>query len=245
MPMDRMAVEVFSSLNRSAPLKGKAENWASSAHLRVTKTFKTSHFSGLPPGLQKPDWPLSWSHHSAGAGPCPGWGPSMVWPGAHPCSLGVQGYSAKAHLPGPLQTLPHSHPHPLAPFRTWCGRQEAVVACMVWTPWQLLSQLFFWLLHVPCGILVPGPGMETGPWQWRCLTTQLPGNSKLLIRKSISSIKFNLISAQPCIKLLFLLKTFIPLSHCSKIFPLLFLVVLIPYLNFNPQILKILISSEN
>ena len=28
-------------------------------------------------------------------------------------------------------------------------------------------------------------------------------------------------------------------------FPLLFLVVLIPYLNFNPQILKILISSEN
>ena len=39
--------------------------------------------------------------------------------------------------------------------------------------------LFFWPHRVACRILVPWPGNEPGPWQWkhRVLTTGLSGNS--------------------------------------------------------------------
>ena len=38
---------------------------------------------------------------------------------------------------------------------------------------------FFWLCHLACRILVPWPGTEPGPQQWKCrvLTTGPPGNS--------------------------------------------------------------------
>ena len=38
---------------------------------------------------------------------------------------------------------------------------------------------FFWPCGMADGILVPPPGIETGPWQWKCwvLTTGPPGNS--------------------------------------------------------------------
>ena len=36
--------------------------------------------------------------------------------------------------------------------------------------------------HAPWGILVPGPGIEPGPWQWKCgiLTTGPSGNSPII-----------------------------------------------------------------
>ena len=49
--------------------------------------------------------------------------------------------------------------------------------------WQSLSTspFFFWLYHAACRILVPQPGIEPKPQQWKCqvLTTGLPGNSLL------------------------------------------------------------------
>ena len=40
---------------------------------------------------------------------------------------------------------------------------------------------FFFFFAKPCGILIPWPGTEPGPWLWkyRVLTTRLPGNSRL------------------------------------------------------------------
>ena len=40
---------------------------------------------------------------------------------------------------------------------------------------------FFWLRHMACRILVPCPGTEPRPQQWKCqvLTTGPPGNSQL------------------------------------------------------------------
>ena len=41
--------------------------------------------------------------------------------------------------------------------------------------------LLFWMHHATCGILVPWPGAESGPWQWKhgALITAPPGNSPL------------------------------------------------------------------
>ena len=74
---------------------------------------------------------------------------------------------------------------------------------------------FFWLCSRTCGILVPPPGIEPGPWQWklRVLTTGLPGNSlKLrfnlciwkyvydcLSYQLVSSIKADIVSFVLCI----------------------------------------------
>ena len=52
---------------------------------------------------------------------------------------------------------------------------------------------FFWPCHVVCGILVPWPGIEPGPQQWKhwVLTTGPPGNSPnrpFLKRKNVYNI---------------------------------------------------------
>ena len=45
------------------------------------------------------------------------------------------------------------------------------------------SFFFFWPCPVACGILVPQPGIEPGPWQWnrQVLTTGPPGYSRYFI----------------------------------------------------------------
>ena len=79
------------------------------------------------------------------------------------------------------------------------------MACLVWTPWQLLGQLLFVVVVAPGPLWDFSSRTRDGSWALavKVPNIQLPGNSKLLIRKSISLIKFNLISAQPCIKLPF------------------------------------------
>ena len=52
----------------------------------------------------------------------------------------------------------------------------------LWRSLQFIY-LFIWPYRVACGILVPWPGIEPGPWQWqsRVQTTGPPGNSQELI----------------------------------------------------------------
>ena len=41
------------------------------------------------------------------------------------------------------------------------------------------SSFIFWSCYVACRMSVPQPGIDRGPWQWKCLilTTRPPGNS--------------------------------------------------------------------
>ena len=45
------------------------------------------------------------------------------------------------------------------------------------------SSLFLWMNHMASGILVPQPGIEAGPWQWKLgvLTTAPQGNSPEMV----------------------------------------------------------------
>ena len=51
---------------------------------------------------------------------------------------------------------------------------------------------FFWLHHTACGILVPQPGIEPVPLQWKhgILTTGPPGNSQPYTFKLLPSLLF-------------------------------------------------------
>ena len=58
----------------------------------------------------------------------------------------------------------------------------------VWVVWKMGIEIytifFFWWLHsTASGILVPQPGIEPRPWQWKCqiLTTGPLGNSPMYI----------------------------------------------------------------
>ena len=53
-----------------------------------------------------------------------------------------------------------------------------------------MGQFFFFSFgHVACGILVPQPGIEPGPWQQKpgILTTRPPGNSENHVFKEADS----------------------------------------------------------
>ena len=56
---------------------------------------------------------------------------------------------------------------------------------------QFMSECFFsWLCHATCGILVPWPGMNSGPQQWKCQVLTLGlGFSPLSILASLSQVK--------------------------------------------------------
>ena len=62
----------------------------------------------------------------------------------------------------------------------WGEGKEGYIWKMSEVKQQKWSQTsFFRSCHVACGILVPWPGIEPWPWQWKCrvLTTGPPGNS--------------------------------------------------------------------
>ena len=48
---------------------------------------------------------------------------------------------------------------------------------------QVSFTFLFWLCYVACRILVPWTRIEPGPWQWKYLTAEPPGNS--------SRVRFN------------------------------------------------------
>ena len=55
----------------------------------------------------------------------------------------------------------------------------------------ILFYFIFWLHRVACGISVSWPGIEPGPWQWKCgiLTTRQPGNSHCLLLLQVLNSK--------------------------------------------------------
>ena len=65
-------------------------------------------------------------------------------------------------------------------MKTYCRHRTALrkwgVMFFVW-----MAGCFFSPCHKACGILVPWPVTETGPWTWRCwvLTTGPPWNSQI------------------------------------------------------------------
>ena len=54
----------------------------------------------------------------------------------------------------------------------------------IWEHNSVIFFFFFWHWLMACGILVPWPGIEPRPWQWKCqvLTTGLPRNSLVIFR---------------------------------------------------------------
>jgi len=60
-----------------------------------------------------------------------------------------------------------------------CLTHNIILVSGVQHPSPQILILFFFLQHVACGISVPHPGTEPGPWQWkpRILTSKPPRNS--------------------------------------------------------------------
>ena len=57
----------------------------------------------------------------------------------------------------------------------------------VLTTAEVIFRLSIWMCYVACGVLVPWPGSNTSPWQWkrRVLTIRPPTNSKIIFQKQI------------------------------------------------------------
>ena len=80
---------------------------------------------------------------------------------------------------------------------------------------------FFWLHHLACRILVPQPGIEPEPWQWKCwvLTPWLPGTSlESLTLMTSSSVDLHSTDSEISVTILFS-STVTTLIGMATVFP--------------------------
>ena len=58
---------------------------------------------------------------------------------------------------------------------------------------SIFPSLLFWPCHAACEMLVPWPGTDPRPWQWKCqvLTTKLPENSLFSLKTYLFPIYFS------------------------------------------------------
>ena len=83
------------------------------------------------------------------------------------------------------------------------------------------AHFFFWLCHLACKILVPQPGIEPEPWQWKCwvLTPGPPGNSlESLTLMTSSSVDLHSTDSEISVTMLFS-STVTTLMGMATVFP--------------------------